>query len=234
MTNLIGGTPGVKSDQERTFTDRKIRNTVDRRAYVTGGKSIDGSLSRDTLNAGDEDVLRPGMLMGLVTASKKFANAIVGTIINAELAASVALEVSVAVAKEIVRRFGATGTFLLTGPPAAAGVVISEIVTYTGVDTGTGIITVDATTAAFIAGSFIQPEDGSEDFSALVDDNDFTKVTDRDRTDIDVEFPRPLIAGQIDSDKIIFWPSDTSLRTFIVAGLNTAGRGDFLFDHFFE
>lgn len=234
MTDLIVGTPGVKSGQERTFTDRKIRKTVDNRQYLIGGKSIDGSLSRDTLNAGDEDVLRPGMLMGLVTASKKFANAIIGTIINAEIATSVALEVSVAVAKEIVRRFGTTGTFLLTGPPAAAGVVISEIVTYTAVDTSTGIITVDATTAAFIAGSFIQPEDGSEDFSTLIDDNHHTKVTDRDRSDIDVEYPIPLIGGQIDSSQIIFWPSDTSLRTFIVAGLNTAGRGNFLFDHFFE
>lgn len=234
MTEAIVGQPGVQSAQERTFTDRKIRKTVDNRAYLIGGKSIDGSLSRDTLNAGDVDILRPGFLMGIVTASKKFAASIIGTIINAEIATSVAIEVSVDVAKEIVRRFGATGTFNLTGPPAAAGVVITEIVTYTGVDVVTGIITVNATTAAFIAGSFIQPEDGSEDFSVLIDDNEFMRVTDRDRNDIDVDFPLPLLAGQIDSSQIIFWPSDTSLRTFIVAGLNTAGRGDFLFDHFFD
>lgn len=234
MSNQILGNPGVQSGQERAFTDRKIRKTVDGRAYLIGGKTIDGSLSRDTLNAGDNDVLRPGMLMGLVTASKKFANSIVGAIINAEIATATALEVSVEVAAEIVRRFGTSGSFNLTGPPAAAGVVIDEVVDFTAVDLVTGIITVDATVAAFIAGSFIRPEDGSEDFSVLIDDNQHMKVTDRDRNDIDVPFPLPLLAGQIDSSQIIFWPSDTSLRTFIVAGLNTAGRGDFLFDHFFE
>ncbi|KKN74308.1 hypothetical protein LCGC14_0392470 [marine sediment metagenome] len=234
MTEQIVGLPGVKTGQERDFQDRTIRITPENRAYIIAGKVVDGTLSRDPLNGSDTDVLRPGTLMGKVTATKKYATSILGPILNAEIATSVALEVSVATALEIVRRIGTSGTFDLVGPPAASGVPATESVTFTAIDTGTGIITVDATTLAFIAGSFIVPDDGSGVPVALVDDNIFLKVTDRDRVATDVEFTLPLIAGQIDSTQILGWPSDSGLQQYLIDSLNVNGQGNFLFDHFFE
>lgn len=232
MTEAITGLPGIKT--ERNFTDRHIRISTENRAYIIAGKTVDGTLSRDPLNGTDTDVLRPGLMLGKVTASKKYASSIIGPILNAEIATSVALEVSVATALEIVRRIGTSGTFNLVGPPAASGVPATESVVFTAVDTGTGIITVDATTLAFIAGSFITPDDGSGVPVALVDDNIFIKVTDRDRVSNDAEFILPLIAGQIDSTQILGWPSDTGLQQYIIDSLNVKGQGNFLFDHFFE
>ena len=43
-----------------------------------GGLIIDGTLSRDTGNTGDLDVLRAGNIMGRITASKKFRPSIIG------------------------------------------------------------------------------------------------------------------------------------------------------------
>jgi len=232
MTEAITGLPGIKS--ERDFQDRLIRLTPENRAYIITGKTVDGTLSRDPLNGTDTDVLRPGLMLGKVTATGKYAPSILAPIINAEIATATAIEVTAAQAAELVRRVGATGAFNLVGPPTAGGTVIVEDVDYTAVNTTTGVITVDATTAAFIAGSFIMFQDGSGDPVALIDDNVFIKVTDRDRVSQDAPFALPLIAGQIDSSQILNWPSNAPLQAYLVSKLNTQGQGNFLFDHFFE
>jgi len=238
MPEQLVGLP--KKGPDRDHTPKLVRIGRENAVFIPGGAVIDGALSRDPSNTDDVDVLQPGLLMGRESTDQKFAPSIIGAILNAEIATATAIEVTPAVAVEIVRRFGATGTFNLTGPEAAAGTVATEIVTYTDVDVVTGIITVDAITLAFIAGSFIQPEDGSEDPVALIDNNEFPKVTDRSDTSVDVPFNTPLIGGQGDSSQIINFPSDTSLRSWLVGGvagtsspggLNTEGRGEFHFDH---
>lgn len=100
-----------------------------------------------------------------------------------------------------------------------------------------GLVTVTNTTTGvdgrFVAASFIQPTDGSETPICLIDDGDAIRVTDIDGNDVDQPFPRPLIGGSLVSANIINWPSDTSLRAWVVSALNNsvAGGPGFVFDH---
>ncbi len=224
--------PEVKA--ERTSDQKRVFLTDKGQVFLPRGRSIDGALSRDPTNSTpDEDVLQAGLLMGKITASKLYAPSVIATIINAEIATATAIEVTAAQAAELVRRVGATGTFLLTGPPAAAGVVISEIVTYTNVNTTTGVITVAATTAAFIAGSFIQPEDGSETILTFIPDGSGIKVTDQDKQNQTSRYPMIPLAGVVDFSSLIPAPTDTSLVTYVKDALNAAGNG-YSFDDTFE
>ncbi len=224
----VVGTPGTQA--KRTAVSRRILKDPNSAQFLPHGVFIDGSLSRDpTQGVGDEDVLRAGQTIGKVTATDRFATSIIGTILNAEIATATAIEVTVQVALELVRRIGTTGTFILNGPPAAAGVVIQEVVTYTAVDTGTGIITVDATTAAFIAGSQILPEDGSEVILGLLNTEFGLDVTDIDNIDKNVDVAEVLIGGVVFFDKIINAPTDASLVADLKAQLRANGTG-FAFD----
>jgi hypothetical protein len=108
-----------------------------------GGVVVDGSKSRDTGNTSNVQTLRCGMLMGRISASNKYAPSAVGGLGSA-YASGTTMVVSAAVATEIVRRFGASGTFKLTGPPVAAGTVRTVTVTYSSVNTTTGDITITA------------------------------------------------------------------------------------------
>lgn len=221
----IVGNPKVTA--QRVSTHRIVLKSDQGVAFLPEGKTIDGALSRDPLNTGDLDVLRAGMLMGKITASNKYAPSVLGLTTNAEAASSVSIEVSAATAVELVRRLGTTGTFNLTGPPTAGGTVITEVVTYTAVNTTTGVITVDAITAAFVANSLVQPVDGSEDFVTVVGDGNGINVTDENRDDVDVQFahtqggPAFLLAGIVDPANILnFSPLDSALQTFVKGKLN--------------
>lgn len=228
------GLPGVRSD--RTYAERVVRLTGEHRRYIPAGKIIDGSESRDPDHTGFKQVLRPGLLMGKISANGLYAPSIIGVTTTAYTAASTgtALVVTTQAAIEIVRRIGATGTLSITGPATAGGTVNTETKAYTAVDTETGIITLATDlTNNYIAGSFVGAADGSQTPLCLIDDNDFAEVVDRDDNDIDVPFARPLTGGQLKSSQIINWPSDTALRAWIVSKLNATGVGFFDFDHLF-
>lgn len=129
------------------------RSATPRRILVGGlptllpvSKVIDGSKARDPLNTGDLDVLRNGLLLGKITSGGKYAPSILGVLAAAYDASADTTEmtVSAATAVELVRRIGSSGTFKLTGPPAASGTVQTVTVTYSAVDTTTGVITVTA------------------------------------------------------------------------------------------
>lgn len=230
-TAHVGGLPGPKS--QRDYTPRIVRKSVTGVRYIPGGKIIDGSLSRDILHTGNLDVLRPGLLMGKITATGLYAPSIIGTLQSAYTGVGTSvtsMTVTPATAVEINRRIGATGTFKLTGPPTAAGTVATTTITYSAVNTTTGVLTITDPNVNAIAGSFIQPTDGSEELIALIDDDVFIKVTDDDAADIDVPFAKPLVGGDLDSSQIIHWPSDTSLRQWIVDNLSDNGAL-FTFDH---
>ena len=227
-SKTVVGTPGTQA--LRTAVSRIILKDPLSAQFLPHGVFIDGSKSRDvTQGVGDEDVLRAGQTIGKITATDKYAVSIIGTILNAEAASSVAIEVSVQLAKELVRRIGTTGTFVLKGPPTAAGTVITEQVTYTAVDTATGIITVDAITAAFIAGSQILPEDGSEVILGMLNTEFGLDVTDIDNLDKDVDVDEVLIGGFVFFDKIINAPTDSSLVSDLKTQLRANGTG-FAFD----
>lgn len=148
-TNALPGMGTLK-----TTAARAVLKGGDAR-YFPGGRIIDASESRDLGNTGNTDVLRAGLLMGKITSSGKYAPSIIGTVASA-YDGGTTLTVSAAVAAEIVRRIGTSGTLVVIGPEAAAGTVRSLTLTFSAVDTSTGAVTVtavseDTTPAASIA-----------------------------------------------------------------------------------
>ena len=139
ISNLILGLPGVRAAV--AAIPKRVFNCVDR-GYLPGGKFINGTLTRDTSNT-YTDRLQGGLLMGKVTASGFYANSVIDQNTVA-YDGSTTFTVSAAGAVELVRRVGSTGTFTVTGPPAAAGVVKQATLTYSAANTSTGAITVTA------------------------------------------------------------------------------------------
>lgn len=237
-TSPITGVPGIKT--ARTSTPRKI--VLADPKYLPGGVIIDGSKSRDPLNTGDVDVLRPGMVLGKITATGKYAPSILGVLTAAYTSVSTSetsLQVSAATAVEIARRIGTSGTFKLTGPATAAGSIVSTTITFGAVDTSTGVITVTDPNVNAVNGSFIQPTDGSEAPLCLIPDEvregHGVKVTDPDGASIDTELANPLIGGVIDASQIINYPADAALITWLKGKLNggdgvEANTGPFTYD----
>lgn len=342
LSQNLTGLPGVGST--KTSGDRRVFMSSENGGYLPGGRIIKGSASRDPGNTGDVDVLRAGLLMGKITSGGLYAPAILGVSTEAITGASTTITVSAAVATEIVRRIGATGTFKFTGPPTASGTVRTVTVTYSAVNTTTGAITVTAigvadvwtltapagqdagmyqlevttgkgtsaevtaVTAAlaanaitatvdaalealpnvgaagvaavysdptltltfasalgpvyvrvltdttndggvfeggwaavhtttgvdgrFIAGSFVQPTDGSETILTFIADGDGVRVTDQYGASQDQPFDRLPISGILDASQFLpVWPSDTSLRAHIVSALTASSGGKFVFNH---
>ena len=220
----------------QTATPRKI--SLSGEQYREGGAIIIGSDSRDPLNTSNIDYLRAGLAMGKQTSGSKFAPSILGVLASAydkDGSVDTTMTVSAATATELVRRIGSSGTFKITGPPTAAGTVVTETITYSAVNTTTGAITVTAAAADYIAGSFVQDTDGSETPLCLIGSGYPLKVTDDNDTSIDIDFGNMLIGGRIDASQIINYPSDASLKTWIKGKLNgtdgtTVGRAPFSFD----
>lgn len=144
--NYVTGTPRVGT--VRTATQRRITFGGEQ-ALLAGGRIIDGSESRDPLNTGNLDILRAGLMMGKRSANDLFAPSVIGVLAAAydATADTTEMTVSAATAVEMVRRIGTTGTFNLTGPPAAAGTVQTVTVTYSAINTTTGVITITALSA---------------------------------------------------------------------------------------
>ena len=223
------GISGVttRSEAARRFIfDSEIAKVV-----LPAGRVLDASNSRDPLNTGDIVTLRAGVLLGRITASKLWAPSILGTL-SVAFASGTSMTVSVATAIELVRRIGTSGTFTLVGPPSAAGVVDTKTVTFSAVDTGTGVITVVDPTVAFIIGSLIGDTDGSQTIRGLLNDEYGVRVTDTDGVDIDSGFAL-AIGGQIRTANVVEYPSDTSLITFVQDALRDVGVG-YAFDDDFE
>jgi hypothetical protein len=336
ITPLVG-IPGISS--ARTASYRNVFRSLDRVRYYPGGGTVDGTKSRDFANSDNLKLLRPGTLMGRQTSSKEWAPSIVGKVSEA-YASGTSLTLTAASAVELNRRVGASGTFKLTGPPTANGTVRQVTVTYSAVNTSTGVVTVtaiqvadvwtltaadgtdggsyrlkvttgfgtsseasavtgnlawDANTATvdaalealanvgasgvaavynagvltltfaatlgdvrvevvndttsdggvfeggwvavhtttgvdgrFVAGSFVGQADGSETPRTFVPDGTGILIPDDSG---DVYFEHIPTEGDVDSSQIIEWPSDTSLRQWIVDSLNAVGYGRFTFDH---
>lgn len=223
LPGYVTGMPGVRS--VKTATHRIVFRQGDWLSDLSGGKIIDGSKSRDSGNTGDLDVLRPGLLMGKITSSGKYAPSIIGIMTQAQVATDTSVTVSAAQATELVRRVGSTGTIRLVGPPSAAGTVATFTETYSAVNTTTGVITCSGLNADLIAGSFVCADDGSYLPLTLIPDGYGVKVTDADASSLDVQFHQFPIAGVVDCDQVLpAWPSDTSLKEWIRDKLNLHGK----------
>lgn len=234
----VGGLPGygavLQTSPKIVFLDGKVL------WGLAGGKIISGGPSRDPGNTGNIDVLRPGVLMGKLSSVVnslgtvgRYAPSIIGPTTASYTAGGTSLTVGVATATEIVRRCGATGTFNLTGPPAAAGVVVTQLVTYSAVDLGTGVITITALGANAISGSLVQPTDGSEDMLTLISEffsaGTGVKVTDAAGASQDQPFDFFPIGGVLVAANLINYPSDASLIDWVHSSLSSIPGGKFAF-----
>jgi hypothetical protein len=183
--------------------------------------TVDGTNSSNPLNAPYTWLLWAGTAMGRVTATGKYANSIIGLTGAAIASGATSITTDVNTAAEIVRRIGATGTFKLTGPPATAGTVATQVITYSAVNTTTGVITCTASSAAAVSASFIQPTDGSESIITLLCEVDGLQIVDQTHTNrVDV-FCGTLLAGggTINTGMIVNYPADSSLKTFVKTSL---------------
>ncbi|MBA4187583.1 MAG: hypothetical protein C0467_06145 [Planctomycetaceae bacterium] len=135
------GQPGIQSGS--TVAYRQVFKQPESVLYFPGGGTI-AAAAQDYGN-GDPLTLRGGLLMGRVTSTKKWLPSLMGKMITAALTGSgTSITLSTAAALELVRRVGTSGTFKLTGPPAANGTARTVTVTYSAVDTGTGVVTITA------------------------------------------------------------------------------------------
>jgi hypothetical protein len=227
MFNVPNGKPGVLLNL--TAVPREIFYSGRERAqYIAAPVTVDGNLTSCPSNAPYIFQILAGMLLGRVTATQKFSNSVLGLTSSATASGATTIQTDVNTAAEIVRRIGATGTFKLTGPPAAAGTVAVQVITYSAVNLTTGAITCTATGAAAVTASLIQPTDGSETILTMVGDLWGIKVTDQTNvTRLDVFDPQLLLAGgTINVQMIVSYPTDPSLQAYVKAALRSfCGNG---------
>lgn len=236
MSTFVNMMPGIGS--ARTATPRTVFLQHSER-LLAGGRLIDGAQSRDPGNTGNLGVLRAGLLMGEITATGLYAPSIVGVLASAYTSGGTTLSVSAAVATELDRLVGQSGTgeLVAIGPPSAAGTVAVTSITHSAIDTGTGDLTVSSLGANKIAGTFIAVNDGRYTPKTFISDLDGygVNVLDRDGASLTVkEMPRFPIWGIVESANLLpVWPSDTSLQAWVVAQLVASGQGQFSFNHLF-
>lgn len=198
-----------------------------------GGGYIEGTKSRDPGNSAHSVYsLRPGLLMGKITSGGYWAPSIIGVTTAAYTSGGTELTVSAAQAAYLVARVGASGTFNLIGPASAAASNNTTQVTYSAVNTTTGVITITDIGANRIAGCFVAPEDGSQTPRTLIPDGHNLLIEESSLGD--VNFSRIPVSGIVEVDNIIDWPSDTTLKTFVRESLSSLAGGKFVFSDQFE
>jgi hypothetical protein len=229
MFSVPTGKPGVMTTYTATPREIFLANRQFAQ-FIAQPVTIDGNLSGNALNAPYNWLLYAGTVLGRVTASGKYAPSILGLTAAAYAhsgGSNTTLTTDVNTAAELLRRIGATGTFKLTGPPVASGTVGVQTITYSAVNTTTGAITITAASADAVAGSFIQPTDGSETPVTLICDAWGNKVIDQlNTTRVDV-FDAQLLAagGTINTAVIANYPADSSLKAWVKAGLKSTCPG---------
>lgn len=196
-----------------------------------GGGTIEGTKTRDPGNTANVRSLRPGLMMGIITASGYYANSVIGLtgVLHDTSVVTTTMTLPAAVVTEIQRRIGASGTFKITGPPTTAGTVATETVTYSAIASAT-TLTITATAADFAVGSLIRPTDGSEAPITLIPDGHNILI---DEDGGDVSFPSIPVGGIIDVDQIVDWSTDASVKTFLRTALSTVSGGKFVFSDVF-
>jgi hypothetical protein len=223
MINPIGiGRPGIPVPTQTTEWFVFVNGEY---TFLPGGKVIDGAKARDPGNSPDTRTLRPGLLMGRVTASGKYANSTIGLTQAAILANATSLTLTAAAALELQRRVGATGNLVLIGPPTASGTVASQTVAYSAINTTTGVVTTSAIPAAVVTASRVAQGDGSEIPLTLIGDGYGLRLAETG----DDEFPRLPISGFIDEARIIDWPADPAARAALRSQLSSNAGGKFVF-----
>ncbi len=227
MPTHFFGNPGVYT---RSATDpRNILTTLDSASWLPSSLILSGTASRDT-GSTPVDLLRAGLLVGKITATGKYANSIIGLTQADAASGATSLTVTAAAAAEIVRRIGATGTFKLVGPPTAGGTVASQTVTYSAVNTTTGVITCTATSAAYVTGSLVMPLDGSETVRTVLAEEYGLCVVDTSGNNVDQPLPRFLRGGDLIAANVVnLTEGDAAVQSWLKTQLKAVGL--FTFDN---
>lgn len=143
LRTILGG-PGVSD--ERTYAHKYVFRDG-KFETLPGGGWIDATKSRDCFVSGATaaaEVLQGGLFMGQLTGRTTWTNSFFGKTTAAVLQGATTLTVAALEAVEIVRRNGATGTLYIVGPPVANGPASVGLITYSGINTTTGVITATA------------------------------------------------------------------------------------------
>lgn len=82
---------------------------------------------------------------------------------------------------------------------------------------------------AFVAGSLVGDNDGSQIPLTLIPDGYGIRVVDENFASVTVPFAEFPVAGVITPTQIINWPADTGLQSFIKNALSSASLGKFVF-----
>lgn len=138
-TRLIAGRPGLQTKLTAGFRLISPNGTL---SLKEGAGVFNGAESRDPNNTGSTYVLRAGTI--LAKNSGKYAPWAIGSTAGALTNSGTSITLAAAEAVELVRRVGASGTFILTGPPTSGGTTRQLTVTYSAVNTSTGVVTITA------------------------------------------------------------------------------------------
>ena len=198
--------------------------------FVAGPVTIDGFNASNPGNAPYTWQLFAGTLMGRLAASGKYATSVVGQTTAAYAHAgggNTVLQTDPNTAAEVVRRLGTGGTLKVTGPAAAGGAVATQVVTFTAVNPATGQVTVAPMAADAIAGSLIQPTDGSEAIVTVLCDAWGVRVADQlGAARVDVLGGQLLAAGgTVNAAAIVNYPADAGLRAWVKAAVRVSCPG---------
>ena len=157
MSTSVAGQVGVYAGRQlsaNNFLTNPATNRLAPSFYI-----FDGNQARDPDNT-PASLLRAGLLCGKITATTgdattpnlgSYANSVVGLTAAPYGGGQTTLTVTPQAAVEIVRRFGSTGTFNLTGEPEAGAAARTVQVTYSAVNQTTGAVTITALDAAPVA-----------------------------------------------------------------------------------
>lgn len=215
---LITGLPGIKTTS--TATPRDIFLTHTGVEYLSKSLIIDGSESRDSGNTGNLDVLRAGLVVSKIESSGLYATTIIGTVGTAYTGGTT-LNMSAAAATELSRRYGATGTneFAIVGQTDSGGsdedaIALMQFVSHSAINTSTGDVTITdlvndyGTESLIIAGAAVGMVANAQLTNTFILSDQYgIKVTAEDNTtSVDVALAQPLIAGQLNTAKIIDYP----------------------------
>ncbi|MGA2584772.1 MAG: hypothetical protein ABSG31_15960 [Tepidisphaeraceae bacterium] len=225
------GKPGVVGNFDSQPRE-VIYSGIERTQFWAPPVTIDGTNSGNPTNAPYTWLLWAGQLFGRITATAKYANSILGLTASATASGATSIATDVNTAAEIVRRIGASGTFKLTGPPAASGTVATQVVTYSAVNVTTGVITCTATSAAAVTASLIQPTDGSENILTILCETNGLQIVDQTYTNrVDVFTGRLLASGgTVNTGMIVNYPSDPSLKTWVKSAIKSTCSGTTFLD----
>lgn len=224
------GTPGVGTTRNASFR-RAISANAE---YLQGGALVQGSKWYDNGNTGSVRTVRAGHIAKLT--SGKLVPAVLGPTTADYTSGATEITVGVDTALALVQAVGASGTFWLLGgtsAPTTTATVLAVQVTYSAVNTSTGVITITNIGANRPSGSVLttfQPAllGGTGGLThpnvglGIIDKYEGVTVIDEDANSVDVDLAEYAIGGRVDVDQVINWPANAFIAKVLAYNLQLA------------